>query len=169
MARLRTPTASTSTRSGHTRRADAASDGFPGGTPLDPAHLIAVECDIWIPAARPDAITEENVDALRAQLVLEGANIPATAGAERALHTRGVLAIPDFIANAGGVICAAVEYAGGSEAQAFAAIAERVRRNVRAVLEEARSSGEIPRAAALRLATERVRRASSYRRFAGSK
>lgn len=65
--------------------------------------------------------------------------------------------------NAGGVICAAVEYHGGTEAQAFAMIAEKIRANTRAVLQRARDGGLLPRAAAERLARERVVEAAGYR------
>ena len=95
----------------------------------------------------------------------EGANIPATAEAETALHERGILVLPDFIANAGGVISAAVEYHGGSEAAAFAAIAEKIGRNVKLVLEEAARTHALPRAAATALAERRLREAMKLRRF----
>jgi glutamate dehydrogenase (NAD(P)+) len=77
------------------------------------AAIVGVDCEIWIPAARPDVVTRENVDRLSTRLVLQGANIPFSSEAEQILHERGVLVVPDFIANAGGVICAAVEYHGG--------------------------------------------------------
>ena len=67
--------------------------------------------------------------ACKTRLVAQGANIPCTAEAEAMLHARGMLVLPDFIANAGGVICAATEYHGGTEAAAFAAIAEKIGRN----------------------------------------
>jgi glutamate dehydrogenase (NAD(P)+) len=98
-------------------------------------EIVAISCDIWVPAARPDVIRESNVEALRTRLVLQGANIPATLGAERRMHERGILSIPDFIANAGGVIAAALEYRGGTENAAFDAIAEKIAANTRAVLE----------------------------------
>jgi glutamate dehydrogenase (NAD(P)+) len=107
----------------------------------------------------------DNVDRLRAKLVVSGANIPATEEAERRLHERGVLQVPDFIANAGGVICASVEYHGGSEPQALATIEEKIRANTEAVLEAARRRGVLPRQAAVDLAVERVRRAMGYRRW----
>lgn len=135
------------------------------GRRLDRDAVIDVECDIWIPAARPDVIREDNVGRLRTKLVLEGANIPATAGAERILHERGVLVVPDFIANAGGVICAAMEYAGATQAVAFQAIEEKLRANTEAVLEAAVRSRILPREAAAGLATERVRAAMATRRF----
>jgi len=98
-------------------------------------------------------------------LVAEGANIPCTAEAEQALAAQGVLVLPDFIANAGGVICAAVEYRGGTEAAALALIDEKIHANTEAVLDEVRRTGALPRSAAVSLATERVRRAMRIRRW----
>jgi len=129
--------------------------------------VIDVPCDIWIPAARPDVITAANVARLNARLVAQGANIPCTTEAEQALAARGVLVLPDFIANAGGVICAAIEYHGGTQAQAFAAIDEKIRANTQAVLEEAKRTKSLPRTAAVSLAKERVRRAMRTRRWEG--
>jgi glutamate dehydrogenase/leucine dehydrogenase len=137
---------------------------FGVGEALERDAILGVECDIWIPAARPDVIREENADQLKTRLILQGANIAVTAGAEAALHERGVVSVPDFIANAGGVICAAVEYAGGREPDAFATIADRIRRNTREVLERSRDTGTTPRQAAVEMAFERVREARSYRR-----
>jgi glutamate dehydrogenase/leucine dehydrogenase len=136
---------------------------FPGGKAFAD-EFVAVDCDIWIPAARPDVLNEKNADRLRAKLVLQGANIPATPEAERMLHERGVCSVPDFIANAGGVICAAVEYHGGTQTQAFAVIEEKIRDNTSTVLTRARDDGILPRQAALDLARIRVAEAGSYRR-----
>ncbi len=138
---------------------------YAGGTRLARDAIVGVDCDIWIPAARPDVITMTNVDSLRAKLVLQGANIPASAQAENRLHERGILSVPDFIANAGGVICAAVEYQGGTQSLAFQTIEQKIRENTRAVLEAMRSRKITPRRAALDLARERVTNAMSYRRF----
>jgi glutamate dehydrogenase (NAD(P)+) len=138
----------------------------PFGTVADRDAIIAVECDIWIPAARPDVLNADNVAALNARLVLQGANIPATHEAEEYLHRAGVISVPDFIANAGGVICAAVEYHGGTQSQAFSAIEDKIRSNTGAVLERARADSVPPRAAAVALARERVLKAQSLRRFA---
>ena len=81
------------------------------------------------------------------------------------MHANGVLSIPDFIANAGGVICASVEYRGGSMTQALDAIRDKVRENTRETLERARTGGLAPRAAAEEMAERRVREAMRYRRF----
>jgi len=128
--------------------------------------VIDVECDIWIPAARPDVINETNVARLNTRLVVEGANIPCTAGAEKFMYDHGILYVPDFIANAGGVICAAMEYQGAGESAALAAIAEKVSRNTRLVLERSQAENIPPRQAAVEMAEERVRKAMSFRRWA---
>jgi glutamate dehydrogenase (NAD(P)+) len=137
----------------------------PRGRKLERDAVIDVECEIWIPAARPDVIRADNVDRLRTELVLQGANIPVTPEAEARLHARGILTVPDFIANAGGVICAAVEYRGGTRTAAFEMIAERIRANTDQVLEQARCAKLPPRQAAEDMALRRVRSAMRYRRW----
>lgn len=139
----------------------------PFGERLGQDAVLDQESDIWIPAARPDVVHAGNVARLRTRIVVQGANIPFTEAAERTLHEQGVLVLPDFIANAGGVICAAVEYHGGSEATAMQTIEEKVRANTRAVLELSQRDGVLPRQAALTLARRRVRRAMELRRFGG--
>ena len=135
------------------------------GTQREPDAVLDVACDLWIPAARPDVVRADNVARLRTRLVLEGANIPITADAEEVLHRRGVTVVPDFIANAGGVICAAIEYHGGTEKAALQVIAEKIAANTRAVLAESTRTGIRPRAAAMALAERRVRAAGAYRRW----
>ena len=132
---------------------------------LDRDAVIDVECDIWIPAARPDVVNEDNVHRLNTRLVVEGANIPFTHGAEKYLHEKGVLVIPDFIANAGGVICAAMEYHGASQAAALQAIEEKLRRNTAQVLEVSKREHILPREASMALAMQRINRAMSFRRY----
>jgi glutamate dehydrogenase (NAD(P)+) len=135
------------------------------GQKLDSDKILDVDCDIWIPAARPDVVRADNVHRLKARLMPQGANIPCTAEAEQALHKRGVLIIPDFIANAGGVICAAVEFQGGTERLAFDSIDTRIRTNTRIVLEDSRRADCLPRTAAVALAERRLRQATQTRRW----
>ncbi len=138
---------------------------YPNARKLDRDAILDVECDIWIPAARPDVVREDNVQRLKTKLVVQGANIPFTVGAEKILHQKGVLVVPDFIANAGGVICAAMEYRGASQAQAFAVIEEKLRANTKQVLDEATKQKIVPRETALTLATARVKKAMGWRRW----
>ena len=137
----------------------------PRGAKLAAEEIVGIECDVWIPAARPDVVREDNVAKVKTRLVVQGANIPFAPGAERILHERGVLVVPDFIANAGGVICCAMEYRGASETQAFAAIEEKIRANTQQVLQAAAAAQRAPREAAVALAAERVRKAMSARRW----
>jgi glutamate dehydrogenase (NAD(P)+) len=140
----------------------------PSGDKLTTDELIDIACEVWIPAARPDVINEGNVGRLNTRLVLQGANIPVTLDAEQALHQRGVLCIPDFIANAGGVICAAMEYYRGTEQAALQAIADKLRQNTRIVLDTIKEKHCPPREAAERLALARLKKAMGYGRWAGT-
>ena len=69
---------------------------YPEGEKFDRDAIIDFDCDIWIPAARPDVVNEDNVHRLKAKLVVEGANIPLTPGAEKYLHDQGVICHPGF-------------------------------------------------------------------------
>lgn len=129
--------------------------------------IVDVDCDIWIPAARPDVISMENVARLKTRFILQGANIPITIDAEKWLHDRGIISIPDFIANAGGVICAAVEYQRGSEKSAFDAIADKISRNTRETLRLVKDEQLLPREAAEKMALNRLKKAMMLRRSFG--
>jgi glutamate dehydrogenase (NAD(P)+)/glutamate dehydrogenase (NADP+) len=135
---------------------------YPDGKRLGLAELFTLPCDILVPAARPDCIHAENAERIQARLILQGANIPCTARAEQILFERGIVNVPDFIANAGGVMCAAVEYAGGTESEAMRQIAERIRDNTREVLTRSRQENVLPRQAAVEMARQRVREAMRH-------
>jgi glutamate dehydrogenase/leucine dehydrogenase len=147
------------------KRAGRALRDYERGSKLPVDSIVDVDCDIWIPAARPDVLRADNAARLRARLVPQGANIPCTPEAEQLLHQRGVLVVPDFIANAGGVICASIEYRGGTERAALDYIGERVRANTREVLQRSQRDKVTPRAAAVALAEARVRSAIQMRRW----
>ncbi len=132
---------------------------YEDGEVIKNEELFRLQVDILIPGARPDVITEENARDIKAALIVEAANIPATREAERILHDRGILVMPDFIANAGGVITAAVEYGGGTESEVFDIIKEKVLRNTRRVLDIVKDQKVPPRVAAESLAKERVLKA----------
>jgi glutamate dehydrogenase (NAD(P)+) len=85
--------------------------GFKGAEVIkDKARFWEIECDILIPAALEQQITAENATKIRAKLILEGANGPTTPAADDILHDRGVLVVPDVIANAGGVTVSYFEW-----------------------------------------------------------
>ncbi len=126
------------------------------GQPMTRDALLAVESELFIPAARPDVFTELNQHLLNTQLVLEGANIPITREAAEKMHGRGVWIIPDIIANSGGVICAATEYRGLTAEDAIATIRETIGRNTREVLRRVREEKTYPHQAALDMAREPI-------------
>lgn len=142
----------------------AAVGGFPGGTGIARDEVLWLDCDILVPAAQPDVVAKEDVDRVHAGVILQGANIPVTAEAEHLLHRRGVLVVPDVLANAGGVICASVELRGGSPAQAFAAIEDKIRAGATELAARLRADACEPRQAVLAMAVERLNQARSYRR-----
>lgn len=134
------------------------------GDKLAVDDILKIECDIFVPAARPDVINEKNVDLIKTKLIVQGANIPITVGAEKILHDKGILSIPDFIANAGGVIFTSVEYRNGTEKEAFEAVRTKITKNTRLVLEKVFKEKVYPRDAAEALAKERLFKAMRYRR-----
>src|SRR5215210_4441272 len=73
-------------------------------------ELMALECDVFVPAALGGMINAENADTLRARIVLEGANSPTTPKADEILTDKGVHVIPDVMANAGGVVVSYFEW-----------------------------------------------------------
>ncbi|KAF5412922.1 MAG: Glutamate dehydrogenase [Candidatus Methanocomedens sp.] len=137
---------------------------YKDGEKLLTTDLFNISTDILVPAARPDVITESNADVLDTKLIIEGANIPTTLEAENQLYERGVLCVPDFVANAGGVITAFVEYHNGTEKQAFKQIEATIRSNTREMLELSRKEGITPRKAAESIARHRIYEAMTYRK-----
>jgi glutamate dehydrogenase/leucine dehydrogenase len=109
-------------------------------------------------------VTADNAEKISARVVLEGANIPVTPEAEMLLAGRGVLCIPDVVANAGGVICAAAEHRGAGHTEAFADIEEKVRGTMAELLDRIRGGTLAPRAAVGQMARERLRNALALRR-----
>lgn len=84
--------------------------GFEGGEPLENEKFWEIETDILIPAALENQITEKNADKIRTKIVVEGANGPTTTAADDILTAKGVLIVPDVIANAGGVTVSYFEW-----------------------------------------------------------
>ena len=83
---------------------------FEGAEPIDADDLIAVECDVFIPAALGGMIHEGNADRMQCRMLIEGANSPTTPAADRILADKGTYIIPDVMANAGGVVVSYFEW-----------------------------------------------------------
>jgi glutamate dehydrogenase (NAD(P)+) len=119
-------------------------------------RLFALDVDVLIPGARPDVITRDSVDDVKAWLVVEAANIPCSLEAERTLSDNGALVVPDFVANAGGVIAGSVELRKGTVEESFSVAGRQIRSNTQAMLERATAEGVLPRVAAEQMARDRV-------------
>jgi len=127
---------------------------YPGAKILPVADLFAMKCDVLIPGARPNVIRADNMHSIKARVLIEAANIPMTPDIELSLVKKGIVIVPDFVANAGGVISSYVEFIGGSEQEMFKIVREKITTNTRSVFDRAKH-GDL-RAAALELAKERV-------------
>jgi glutamate dehydrogenase (NAD(P)+) len=87
--------------------------GFPTAKAISNADLLTLPCDVLIPAALENQITEENVHEIKAQFIAEAANGPVTLEANQVLEARGVTVLPDILANAGGVVVSYLEWVQG--------------------------------------------------------
>jgi glutamate dehydrogenase (NAD(P)+) len=135
----------------------------------DKDEIFEIESDIFIPAAVGDVITDKTAPKLLGhgvKLVVEAANLPTVPKAGDFLHENGVWIIPDFIANAGGVIGSFVEYQGRTEKEAFQLIEYKIVKIVKNVLTEAILEEENPRVIATKLSKQKVYRAMLLRKGA---
>ncbi|RDE13948.1 MAG: Glu/Leu/Phe/Val dehydrogenase [Candidatus Thorarchaeota archaeon] len=133
-------------------------------------EVLEVECDVLIPAAVGNVITDRNASKIRAGLIVEGANNPTTPAGEEILFKKGILILPDMLANSGGVIGSYAEYLGKSIDEAFAMIDSKIRENTKLVLTSSISGDVVmlPRAVAMMIAKERVQKAMERRINKGS-
>lgn len=84
--------------------------GFPSAEKVTQSELLELECDVLVPAAKEDQITAKNAQKIKAKIIAEGANGPTTAKADPILNDRGIIVIPDILANAGGVTVSYFEW-----------------------------------------------------------
>src|SRR3954470_14281694 len=88
-------------------------EGFPGADAITNEELIEIDCDVLVPCALEQVITAENAPRIKAKMICEGANGPTTPGADDVLEDRGILVLPDVLANAGGVVVSYFEWVQG--------------------------------------------------------
>ncbi len=119
-------------------------------------EIFELPVDILIPGARPGVIHEGNVEKIKAKIIAEAANIPTTAELEKKLHSKGILVIPDFLCNAGGVISSYVEYINGTEKEVFDLISKKIKRNTKLVFKKSEKEKITPRESAMKIAEERL-------------
>jgi glutamate dehydrogenase/leucine dehydrogenase len=88
-------------------------EGFAGAEPISNEELLLLDCDVLAPCALEQVIMSENAPQVKARIICEGANGPITPSADEILEDRGVLVLPDVLANAGGVVVSYFEWVQG--------------------------------------------------------
>lgn len=110
-------------------------EGFPGAEPISNEELLEIECDVLIPAAKEDQINRHNAGNIKAKIISEGANGPVTANADAVLEEKGIMVIPDILANAGGVTVSYFEWV--QDRQGYFWTEERVNRRLNRMMRNA--------------------------------
>ncbi|WP_243322607.1 Glu/Leu/Phe/Val dehydrogenase dimerization domain-containing protein [Geothrix sp. SG200] len=153
----------------HARQNRGTVAGFPGGEPFDSVEIWAQEGDILVPAALGGVLTETTAPTVRASLIVEGANAPTTPEADRIFLERGILLMPDILANAGGATVSYFEWVQNlqhlfwEEAEIFEKEEKVLLQAFRDVEEQVRRHHCTWRTGALVLALDRVRKANELR------
>ena len=143
--------------------------GLQGTDNVTNEELLLVDCDVLAPCALEQVITAENADKIRAKLICEGANGPTTPAADEILEDRGILVLPDVLANAGGVVVSYFEWVQGlqeyfwKEDEVNARLNDIVRRAFNETWSIYEGRGTSMRMAAYGLAVQRVAEATTTR------
>lgn len=133
-------------------------DHYQGARKIDRESLLELEVDVLIPCARHHSIHLDNVGKVKARTISCGSNVPATEEAEELLAERGILCIPDFVANAGGVLGGTMEFAGIRPSSIVSFVNTHFARQVSLVIDRASQEGAYIREVAERIAMERFAR-----------
>ncbi|HLC59147.1 MAG TPA: Glu/Leu/Phe/Val dehydrogenase [archaeon] len=126
------------------------------GEVLSSKDIFELPVDVLMPAALPDVINQHNVDNVKAKIVLEAGNIPMTVDMENRLMSRGILVVPDFVANAGGVISSFAEYRGYDQNKMFQLVEKKIVKNTKLALKRSKKDKISTREAAMKIAKERL-------------
>jgi len=143
--------------------------GFDGGDPIDNASLLALDVDLLLPAAVEGVLDEAAARNVKARWVVEAANGPTTTAGDRVLAERGVVVVPDILANAGGVVVSYFEWVQANqaywwtEAEIEERLAQRMRQAYGEVAGFGRAEGLNLRDAALTISVRRVAEAHKIR------
>jgi len=126
------------------------------GSILSRDAILGLDCDILVPCAVGNVINEGTWPSIRAKMIVEGANNATVPIVERQLFEKGIIIVPDFLANAGGVIGSYVEYKNGTEEEAFSMIESKIKKNTECVISDAMDRKLTPRQVALEIAQQRI-------------
>lgn len=121
------------------------------------SNILTAPANVLVTAAIPDLVTSSNMNQIKHKIIVQGSNISMSPAIEAKLDARGVLIIPDFVANAGGVISSYVEHIGGTPKTMFTMVESKIKKNVKAMFHEMDNTKLSSRDAAMRIAMERVK------------
>jgi glutamate dehydrogenase (NAD(P)+) len=152
----------------HKAKSDSVA-GFKGCDSITNKDLLTMKCDVLVPAALEDQINQDNADEVKASIILELANGPTTPAGDRILHDRGIVIVPDILANAGGVTVSYFEWLQGlvpypwTGREVNLKLRDIMQYATKAVWQRAQAEKTDLRTAALSIAVERVAEATRTR------
>lgn len=129
---------------------------YRGGKLIEPEYFWKIPVDILIPASVTDVINEGNKNDIKAKVIVEAGNIPMKENIEEELFIRGIMFVPDFVANAGGVISSYAEYRGYNPKRMFDTVEDKVVKITKIVLKESLKKHINPRKIGLEIAKKRI-------------
>lgn len=124
---------------------------------INPGKVLELDVDVLIPASVTDVINKKNKSKIKAGIIVEGANISMSESIQEELFKKGILIVPDFVANAGGVISSYAEFRGYDIDKMFSLIEKKINKVAKRVIKESIKNNMSPRATALLIAQERVK------------
>jgi glutamate dehydrogenase (NAD(P)+) len=142
---------------------------YGGGRRIHPGKELELSVDVLIPGATGDVLDEKNMRSVRAKMIVEGANFPSNGAAQKYFFQKGILVVPDFVANAGAVMSTGPAMDNRYSCDVleprviFETVKKKMWKNVTMVLEESKKRRRLPREVALAISQERVRKAMELR------
>ena len=143
--------------------------GFPGSKKITNEELLELKVDVLIPAAIENQLTGENANSIHAKVILELANGPTTPEADEIFHKNGILLLPDFLSNSGGVTVSYFEWAQNvsgyywTEEEVYSRLDQKLTEATKQVLDSSEKLKVDPRTAAYTISVKRVAEAMKLR------
>jgi glutamate dehydrogenase/leucine dehydrogenase len=130
---------------------------YHGGQKISAEKFWEIETDILIPASVTNVINDSNKNNIKTKLIVEAGNLPMTEDIEKELLKKGIWIVPDFIANAGGVISSYAEYKGYNPKKMMETIERKIVKNVKLILEKSIAEKKNPRDIGMEIAVQRIK------------
>jgi glutamate dehydrogenase/leucine dehydrogenase len=131
---------------------------YPLGQKISAEKFWEIPTDVLIPASVTNVISDKNKDKIKTRLIIEAGNIPMSEEIEKEFFKKGIWVMPDFIANAGGVISSYAEYRGYNPKKMMETVAQKITKNVSLVLKKAIAEKKEPRSVGMEIAISRLKK-----------